>query len=92
MISSTDDVILFFKSWGLFPFDEEEEIFKNDLDEYNICVNSPCYTKLLAEALTLHGEKFEQFCKNEIIRTDNAYYLDAQLWSDVEQDWYNFQH
>lgn len=79
----------FFKSWGMYPIDEDCE--KDDLNPEVIeqGINRKVYEKLISEANTLHGGTFAQFCSHQIDATDDAFYLTASTWHELEEAWYS---
>jgi hypothetical protein len=87
------DVQEFFKSWGVYPADELDDCIADDLNPEVICdfgINRKCYEKLCQEANDLHGANFSAFCSRQIDATDDAFYLSAATWAELEEAWYSY--
>lgn len=87
------DVQEFFKGWGMYP--SEEDPMSDDLNPevIEMGVNRKVYEKLIAEA-TLHdqmaGANFASFCSRQIDATDDAFYLSASTWDELEEAWLDY--
>lgn len=73
----------FFKSWGMFPTNEDT----GNLNYHNISqgINRKCYEKMYAEACNLYGKAFAEFYNKQVQSMDDMFYLVADTWNDVEQ-------
>lgn len=75
----------FFKSWGMYPSREDTDDYSPDVIEQGI--NRGCYFKLIEEAKRANGDSFAQFCSRQIDATDDAFYLTADSWGELEDAW-----
>ena len=75
----------FFKSWGVYPNQEDTDDFNPDVIQQGI--NRACYRKLTAEANDQWGANFAEFCSIMIDAVDDAFYLQAGTWADLEAAW-----
>lgn len=78
----------FFKSWGLYPSEEETDDFNPAVIEQGI--NRACYQKLRHEADVNYGKRFLHFCSAQIDATDDCFYLSADTWAEVQEAWEAF--
>lgn len=81
------DVQDFFKSWGLYPYNEDTDPYNKDVIDEGI--NEPCFNQLMQQAEGKYGLGFAQFCSRMIDATDNAFYLRSETWAQVENCWDN---
>ena len=83
----------FFKSWGMYPGEEEDDCMADDLNPEVICgygINRKCYEKMIAEANDHSGANFAAFCSRQIDATDDSFYLSASTWRELEEAWYSY--
>lgn len=90
------DVQTFFKSWGLYPFEEYSDAEADSLNPEVVCeygINRRCYEKLIAEATLsdqMAGSNFAPFCSRQIDATDDSFYLSARTWAELEEAWHSY--
>jgi len=79
------DAMKFFKSWGMYPHDEETPGLNQEVIRQGI--NACCYNKLLDDASGEHGAEFAEYCARAINAQDDAFFLRAHTWDDVRLSW-----
>jgi hypothetical protein len=82
-----NEVKEFFKSWGMYPSNEDSSVDSLNPEVIDLGINRKCYEKLLYEAETEHGMRLKEFCSRQIDATDDAFYLSAETWLEVEEAW-----
>ena len=76
------DVQEWFKSWGLFPYEEDCAPYNKEVIDNGI--NEPCFNRMIEAAKEKHGKDFASFCSRMIDATDNAFYLQSETWDDIK--------
>lgn len=88
------EVRAFFESWGLYPTNED----CGDLNAHVIAqgINRRCYENMMKDAMNFdhvpEGKvsglvKRKIFVERWVTAQDDAYYLDADTWVELERDW-----
>lgn len=72
----------FFKSWGLYPHNENTDGFNPEVIRQGI--NEPCFNQMLHQAEMMYGPKFRSLCSNVVDAMDNSFYLEAVSWHRLE--------
>lgn len=83
------DVQAFLKSWGMYPGEEDTDEYNEEVIRQGI--NNPCFEKMKLEAESLYGIGFARFCSRQTEATDDAFYLGAKTWAEVEDAWRNWK-
>ncbi len=85
------EVKVFFKSWCMYPSEEDCEEDQLNPGVIEMGINRKCYEKLIAEANDHQGANFAAFCSSQIDATDDSFYLSASTWKELEEAWYAYQ-
>lgn len=79
------EVEAFFKSWGLYPNNEDTSPYNKEVIDQGI--NEPCFDRMLEQAEQKHSTAFMRFCSRIVDATDNAFYLPCECWAELEDAW-----
>ncbi len=79
------DAIKFFKSWGLYPHDEDTGDLNQEVIRQGI--NRCCYEKMLDDASGEYGASFAEYCARAINAQDDAFFLRVSTWNELRKSW-----
>lgn len=84
-IKTFSDVEFFFKSWGMYPSEEDTDDFNTEVIRQGI--NRACYKQMIEQAEDEHGNSFKEFVGDCIDAQDDAFFLEYETWIDLNEYW-----
>ena len=85
-IPNFNHIIRFFKSWGMYPQDEDTDDFNKEVIEQGI--NRACFKKMLEQAEDDYGRGFRTWVSMAVEATDDSFYPKFNTWKKMEDYWF----
>jgi hypothetical protein len=76
----------FFKSWGMYPANENTDNFNPEVIGQGI--NRACFKKMCEQADEETGRSFRTWVRKAVNATDDAFYVKFDTWKELEDYWF----